>query len=96
MYKSLPFPLERFEDGPETLLDFYKKLGWEPDQNLLIEPTKVVMNEDDAKKALEHFIKSNDPDMRAKLGLLWLCKGPSSSSEVPAGKVRLDENWIHG
>ena len=53
------------------------------------------MNEVDAKKSLEHFMKNDDPDMRVKLGLLWLCKGPSSSSEVPAGKVRLDENWVH-
>ena len=94
MLVDLPFAFEDFSKGAEALLDFYKKLGWNPDKQL-IDPTKVVLNSKDADQCLTNFMSAGETaDEQAKYGLFWMNQGPGHSEKVPPGKVELKENWV--
>lgn len=86
-------PADFKEQGVNSLLEFYKKLGWDPDSHLL-DPKRVMINSKDADECLSNLMKSGDESERIAFGFLWLDKGPSHSEDIPSGKVKLKKNWI--
>lgn len=93
MLIDMPVGAEFFQDGPESLIDFYKKLGFDPERHYL-NPTKIQINYNEAEKCLENLMKCAKGDERISLSFLWLNKGPSASPDIPKGKVKLMEGWI--
>lgn len=79
-------------EASTSLTDFYKGLGWNPQESFL-NPTKVVVNEQDGKKMLEKFLSSTS-GTREEMMALWLNYGPKMQESVPKGKVLLADGWL--
>ena len=92
VYKKLPSIRGRHPS--EKLMNFYRDIGWDGEQN--IDPTKVTVNEKDWLV----LIKKMEPaggthDARVASGWMFTIKGPSGSNKVKTGKVRLKKGWVN-
>jgi hypothetical protein len=93
MLVDLPMKPEEFAEGIESLLAFYEKLGWDPKKQE-IDPTKIIMNHEDALECMGQFMNSGEEHEKAQYGLVWMNQGPSESEDIPKGKVKLLKNWL--
>lgn len=94
MLIDMPVAFEDFQKGTSSLLDFYAKLGWDCEKQL-IGPRKIVLNSEDANEAMTYLMSSGETvEEQAQLGLFWMNQGPSHSPDMPKGKVRLEAGWV--
>lgn len=73
------------------LLNFYKALGWDGEQ--IVDPTRVILNSADRKVLVEAEMDA-DPAHRVEINMFWMNSGPSSRTDIPRGKVLLQEGWV--
>lgn len=94
MLVDMPIPIEDFAKGTEALIDFYRKLGWNPNKQF-IDPAKIKLNAKDANECMERFMSCGETKSeRAEYGLVWMNQGPGCSLDVPQGKVMLEKDWV--
>lgn len=87
--------IEDIEDTEESpLVSFYEKLGWDRKKHV-IDPKKVVMNRDDALKAIDAWCRKMDSkeDKKSKM-YEWFSYGPSSKDTVKQNHIKLYKGWI--
>ena len=76
------------------LLGFYEVLGFDNDKHQSLNPSKVIMNLEDQKKAVEVFRSGfEEKDIVGAL-MLFMNNGPSGDESVEKGTVKLEDGWI--
>ena len=87
--------LPKFQGNNPTdvICNIYRDLGWSGEE--YVDARKVIMSEKDSNLLLNFvmsFAKTEDEELG--FALLWMNKGPSTSKEIPKGKVRLVPGWL--
>jgi len=91
LYRNLP-QLRGRHPG-DKLMNFYRDLGWDGKQE--IEPMNVIVNEDDWLKLIKDMESAGmTKDERIGVGWMFTNRGPSGSSKVKHGRVKLMKGWV--
>lgn len=91
IYAKLPDVRGRYPG--DKLMNFYRDIGWDGKQE--IEPMNVVVNEDDWLKLVKDMESAGmTKDERIGAGWLFTNRGPSGSSKVKRGRVKLLKGWV--
>lgn len=91
MLVDLKIDKKAFVDGADALILLYESIGWDKAKQL--EPSKITISEHDSMDILDNYYLVNEKERGARM-ILWLNYGPSSSKDVPPGKIKLEEGWM--
>lgn len=91
--KDILSQLKNVSSPAERLIKFYELLGW--DKQKTVNPTKVVLNEQDLMMLLEEEMKRSKEFGFSALdvGFLWINKGPGGDRDIEKGTILLKEGW---
>lgn len=90
--KIVKIPVLTKEAPEERILEFFKKIGWNPNtQN--INPIRVMVHCKDWVKIVDEEMSRVAQEDRAEVNSLWMSYGPSGRGASP-GKVELYSGWV--
>lgn len=94
LHTLVPLPDLNIIKQDNHLMAFYEALGFDDTLHSSIDPTKVVMNQNDCENLIKTLTDRFPKNERGSVIMLFLNQGPSHASDIKPGFVKLKEGWI--